>query len=228
LEHYSAPSPEQNQHMQMPDMSNSCNAVVFDIGGVVIKICHTWQEALKVAGVRSESLGETSVPLIDFPPFNAYQANEITYDEYLGELGAFLAISVSEAERTHLCILGSTYPGMSELIDELNSKDVLTGCLSNTNAPHWKELTETDRFAPIARLRFRAGSHELGFAKPDSRSFQAYIDLFDLGGLKVQYFDDAAKNVEAARAFDWTAYQVDPESDTASFIRARLVEAGVL
>ena len=191
------------------------HAVIFDLGGVVVRIAQTWQQALTAAGLTAPLLSQPAVLLTDFAPFNQYQATTLTLDEYIRDLAVFLAITKDEALQTHLSILREMYEGMDDVIDSLNARGVPTGCLSNTNAPHWHSMTETEPFAPVARLKLRAGSHELGFAKPDPRCFQAYAEMFELTGKTIVYFDDALKNVEVARSLGWDAHVVDPYGNPA-------------
>jgi putative hydrolase of the HAD superfamily len=199
-------------------MSKQIAVVVFDLGGVIVRICQTWQEALRVANVSSPLLEEPSLPLIDFGPFNAYQATELPLETYLDELAAFLGCTSEEALKIHLSILITPYPGIDQAIDRIKDAGIVTGCLSNTNAPHWHAMTETAPFAPVAKLEFRAGSHELGCAKPDPNAFIRYAEKFGLQNSPIIYFDDSKTNVEVAIKLGWDAHPIDPWGDPATEI----------
>ncbi len=194
-------------------MSNKKPVAVFDLGGVIVRICQTWQEAIQVAEVESPLLAQSPIPLTEFPPFNAYQATDLSLSEYLVELASFVGVTEDQALRIHLGILRAPYPGIDSVIDGLQEAEVTTGCLSNTNAPHWHAMTETEPFAPVARLDYRAGSHELGCAKPDLAAFQAYADKFGIADCEIVYFDDSRPNVEAALSLGWSAHLIDPWGD---------------
>ena len=202
----------------------SPKVAIFDLGGVLVRICQTWQEAVAVAGLPTTLPADGPVLLTDFPAFNAFQATEISESQYLQALAAFVGVSVDRAIDVHVGILCDQYPGVEDVVNGLKAAGIRTGCLSNTNAAHWTTMTETDRFAAIARLDYRAGSHELGYAKPDPRAFQAYIDKFGLQGAEIIYFDDSSTNVEAARQFGWQAHVVDPLADPPAQIAAILAD----
>jgi HAD superfamily hydrolase (TIGR01509 family) len=196
--------------------------VVFDIGGVLVRICQTWQEAIEVAGVASIRRDGPSIPLTDFAAFNAFQATEITEEEYLKQLADFVGVPISEAIRIHVAILREPYPGIDLVIDGLKAEHIATGCLSNTNAAHWHALTQTEQFSVIARLDYRAGSHELGCAKPDPCAFQTYIAKFGLDNRQILYFDDSRANADVARSLGWESHLIDPWGDPPAQIQAIL------
>lgn len=189
-----------------------------------MRICQTWQEAVAAAGLSSVLPSYPPLALTDFPAFNAYQASELSERDYLRELAALLGIPEERAIDVHTAILREPYPGIERVIDGLEADGIRTGCLSNTNSPHWAALTDPARFAVVARLTYRAGSHELGYAKPDPRAFEAYIDQFGLQGADVAFFDDGAANVDTARSLGWHAFLVDPSADPPAQIAARLSE----
>ena len=190
-----------------------------------MRICQSWQEAITVAGLDSPLLTQASAPLTSFAPFNAYQATDLTLEEYLAELALYVGVPESKAESIHNGILREPYPGIDEVIDDLIAAGYGSGCLSNTNAPHWHVMTETEPFAPVAKLAFRAGSHELGCAKPSLEAFRRYAARFGIEDARIVYFDDALANVEAANQLGWEAHLVDPWGDPAGHIRRVLLES---
>ncbi len=202
--------------------------VVFDLGGVLARINHSWQAAAKEAGVEISlpTSEPTSFVLLD--EFNTYQAGEIAIDPYLHALSALLECSVADALAVHNAILRFEYEGVSELISELHDRGIATGCLSNTNAAHWTELVETGRFPSIAQLQIPMASHLVGLNKPDVRIFQAYCDAANILPADVVYFDDARENVAAAAAMGLRAHWIDASRETVPQLRAILSNEGVL
>src|SRR5437868_5047357 len=83
------------------------------------------------------------------PQFDAYQAGDLTDEQYFAALAEYLFVSVADAERVHCSMLIKPFPRVLEVVQELNASGVITGCLSNTNAPHWHELVESNRFPAI-------------------------------------------------------------------------------
>ncbi|CAN5392976.1 HAD family phosphatase [soil metagenome] len=187
----------------------------FDIGGVLVRIARTWQEAAGVAGIEHH-LGEETASLFTYAPLDAFQTGLTPYDLYLDQLAQDLGSDREGAHRAHNHILMEEYPGIPELVARLKAEGWATACLSNTNAPHWKELTDPARFPSVAGLDFRLASHELGAIKPSPEIFAAFEDRTGYKGSEIAFFDDLPANVEAARAAGWDAHLVDPHGDPAS------------
>jgi glucose-1-phosphatase len=198
-------------------MAMTGTAVVFDLGGVLAKICHTWEEAARAAGLVRSSGAKTSLYALE--AFAAHQGGELPHDEYVGELAVFLGCSREEAERTHNSILLEEYPGAAQLVEELKRAGYLTGCLSNTNEAHWEELSITGRFPTIRDLDMKMASHLVGINKPDPRVFELFTSRFGLEESRVYYFDDDSRNVAAACGAGWIGARIDPEGDTVAQMR---------
>lgn len=213
----------------MPDQSpqHPYQLVTFDIGGVLIRICHTWEAAAEVAKVPIRLPAGGATPLADMPGFDEYQAGTITVTEYLERLGEWLGCSTSEAERLHNGILVEPYGGTEELVAELQGAGVATGCLSNTNEPHWHEFF-SGRFPAVARLDRKMASHLVGMNKPDSRIFELHAEINHVAPAEVVYFDDHPGNVEAAANVGFRSFRIDPNEDTVLQMRGFLGELGVL
>lgn len=203
--------------------------VCFDVGGVLIEINHHWKGAMLDAGIEPEIAERFDVPLVTFAPFNAYQKGSIEWDEYCALLGSHLGnVSPSEAGRVHGCILKRPYEGVDELIDDLKARGYRTGCLSNTNAPHWHTFFHEPRLALMNKLDVALASHLLGAEKPDPAMFRAFEEASGACGKDILYFDDGMANVESAARLGWRAYHVDATGMTALQMRSVLVRLGWL
>jgi putative hydrolase of the HAD superfamily len=201
--------------------------VVFDLGGVLARICHTWQDAVTVAQVPSRLDPLQHTRLTDFAGFEEYQADAISSDQYFSELARFLGCDPDEAALVHNGIIQSEYRNVGELIDRIEQAGFRTGCLSNTNGPHWQHLAIDGSFASIRRLECKMASHVVGLNKPDPRIFEAYENTFALAPSQIVYFDDHGPNADAARARGWRAHQIDPSEETVPQIERFLAEEGV-
>lgn len=194
----------------------------------MVRVRHTWDEALADAEVTPERPRERYGRLTDFTRLDAYQADEISFDEYLAGLGEFLGgVSADDARRVHGHILWDEYPGSLSLIRELKAAGYRVGCLSNTNRSHIEELMESGRFPVCHAFDRLVTSYELGLNKPDVAIYRAYERVMGLEGTPVAFFDDAPANVEGAREAGWTAFLIDPDGDVDGQIRDGLREAGV-
>lgn len=197
--------------------------VCFDLGGVLVEINHRWCGALEDAGLPGSLGSRYDTDLTSCEAFNAYQRGAISLKSYLEELGDFLGGTSSEqALAAHNAILRSAYPGIPELIDDIRAAGIKTGCLSNTNAPHWEAMMHAPRLAVVSKLDFPIASHLIGAEKPDEQMYRAFEEASGAAGEKIVYFDDGAMNVDAANGLGWKAFLVDPQSDPAKRIRSAL------
>lgn len=202
--------------------------VCFDVGGVLIRITHRWLEAAHHAGLDVSSTIAPEAGLTDFPLFGAYQRGEIVDGDYLAELAKYLGVpSSADALSIHNHIMVEPYPQVDELVSNVKVAGLLSGCLSNTNAPHWHDMFHSGRFPANEAIEVRLASHEVGLEKPDPLIFRQFELDCGHSGSEVTFFDDSAPNVEAAISLGWHAFQVDPDRPTVPQIRGRLLDLGV-
>lgn len=197
--------------------------VCFDLGGVLVEINHRWCGALEDAGLPGSIGARYDSDLTSCEAFNAYQRGAIPLKSYLEELGVFLGgLDPGQALAVHNAILRAAYAGIPELIDDIKAAGIKTGCLSNTNAPHWEAMMHAPRLAVVSKLDFPIASHLIGAEKPDERMYRAFEKASGAAGEEIVYFDDGAVNVDAAKGLGWKAILVDPQNDPAKQIRSAL------
>jgi glucose-1-phosphatase len=214
--------------------------VCFDLGGVLVRICRSWDEACATAALPPRGQRQSASP--SWPEqlkrlSDLYQRGQLDCDGYYRALSTSLdaAYSREELERIHRAWSLAEYPGSSELVNALNARgDVLTACLSNTNHAHWQRLTGADgraEYSCVPLLGQRLASHLLGCAKPDPRIYAlahaSFAATQPLCAQDIVFFDDLAANVAAARAAGWSAFVVDPTSDTVQQMRSELANLGI-
>lgn len=202
--------------------------VVFDLGGVLARICHSWEEVAKTSGIASTLDPEGNSPLNAFPEFDGYQGGEVPLPAYLEALVRFTGCDPRDALRMHNGILVEPYPGSEELVRDLEATGIGTGCLSNTNEPHWVDLALNGRFPAIVRLERKMASHLVGINKPDPAIFRLYAETHGVQPDEIVYFDDNGPNIASAKAVGFEAHQVDPHGDSPGQMRSILRELGVL
>jgi putative hydrolase of the HAD superfamily len=213
--------------------------VVFDLGGVVVRICRSIGEAGKLVGI--------DVPDDLLTP-EARAARKALHRDYERGLLACETFFARAAETTggrltpeqframHLAWITGEYEGVGPLIDELHAVGLDTGVLSNTNASHWSQMQEDDGphgplFPSARKPRHRHASHLLGLAKPDAAIYRAFADRVaaargaPLDPARIVFFDDLPENVEAARAQGWHAHRIDHTASPAQQMRRLLREA---
>lgn len=195
-------------------MSSDLICVCFDLGGVLARIRHTWGEAMQGAGVERGSEAFLSLPLIACPAFNEFQAGQRALDSYLVELGRFLGgINVDQALAVHQAILVGPYPGTHELVRQLHQSGFITGCLSNTNEPHWQIMRHSGAYPAISELHVPFASHEVLLEKPHPEIYRAFAARASVPPEAIAFFDDSQPNVDAAIREGWRAWKIDPEGD---------------
>ncbi|MBU6413065.1 MAG: HAD family phosphatase [Planctomycetes bacterium] len=210
--------------------------VVFDWGGVILRIVRSFEEGCQRAGlpVHAEAGAQT---LRDLRSALAqeFQKGTITEDEFYAEVAKLTAgkYSAKEFQLIHDAWLIAEYPGVAQLIHDIHGAGVATtGLLSNTNHRHWMRHLPRDGtpgdFPTIGLLRHKHASHLMGLAKPDLAIFRRFEDLSGFQRSDILFFDDLSENVEAARQIGWHAIQIDHQGDTASQMRAELLKRQVL
>lgn len=211
--------------------------VCFDWGGVILKICRSWEEGCARAGVPVRD-GSTSPEARGRRRAiaQAFHVGAMEAADFYRRLSAATegVYSPAELERIHHAWLIEEYPGIAGVIDELLSvPGVQTGVLSNTNHEHWRrhqpDLCDGLKcFPTIGRLMHRHASHVLRLAKPDAEIYHAFVRQTGHGPGGILFFDDLAENIDAARAAGWNAEQIDHTGDTAAQIRGHLRRYGVM
>jgi FMN phosphatase YigB (HAD superfamily) len=210
--------------------------VLFDLGGVVVRICRGWEEACVRAGVPVREPGLFHAPALSEARrrvVEAYQTGAIGCDEFWSRLSAASGglYSVEEVRRVHLSWTMEDYPGVEGLIDRLHGAGLRTACLSNTNHAHWRVLRFGDDGASASRAVARLGahlvSHELGAAKPGERIYRLAEERLGAGPGEIVFFDDLEENIVSARARGWRGERIDHEGDTAAQMERHLSALGV-
>lgn len=196
--------------------------VCLDWGGVLLRICHSWEEACVAAG-----LALPNEPVADEVRrqrralSEAYQLGRMACDEYFAAVANLSpGYSAGDIERLHDAYLIAEYDGAMELAQQLAGHPRVSGALlSNTNHRHW--LRRAD-FAAAAALPHQVASHLHGLAKPDAGFYRALEATVGARGEQIAFFDDLRTNIDGARAMGWQAVRIDPHGDTIAQVRASL------
>ena len=212
-----------------PRDSGPIEVVCFDLGGVLIRICRSWQEAARAADLPVHPVPE-AFEVERQAAARAHQVGAIEDSEYYAAVsrasaGAYRA---EDVERVHHAWTRSEYDGLGDLFGALRqSPGIRLACLSNTNAAHWGRLapdspSAADEYPNLAALETKLASHLLGLAKPDPEIFSVACARLETLPGRILFFDDLAENVAAARAAGWQAHEVDPFGDPVAEIRTHL------
>jgi len=224
----------------MADRRLSIALVCFDLGGVLVRICRSWEEACARAGidVRRDDAWERLRPARR-ETSRLYGIGGIDCDAYFRGISQAMngLYRPEEVRRIHGAWTIEDYPAVSEVLTRLNEAGVRTACLSNTNHSHWarlihhdgrRDLPGTPEFPVVRLIRERFASHLMGVAKPDPQIYRAFQSAVNVAPEQILFFDDLEENIAAAQQAGWTARPIDHRSDTAPQIESHLNEFGRL
>jgi len=206
----------------------------FDLGGVVVRICSSWEEGCAAAGL--------DVRTGDITPDSIDEKSKLVHDLTVGAIDGkafFAALSAGvnglyseqEFERVHRAWILGEYTGVGAIIRALRQRpSCAVACLSNTNDVHWAQLLGGGggRYPAIEALEHRGASHLFGLAKPDEAIYRAFEQQLNTSGDAILFFDDKQENIDTALAIGWRAQRIDPSIETAPQIHAALIAHGVL
>jgi FMN phosphatase YigB (HAD superfamily) len=207
--------------------------VVFDLGGVLVRIVRSWTEAHARAGLPSHPITESAEFAARRAELaHAYGVAALTADAYLAAVAEASRGVYTPADVRRILELWqyAEYPRSGEVLDAVERAGVEAVALSNTNDTHWPVLRPASgvpAYPTVARFRRAYASHELGLAKPDPAVFAAVEADTGHAAAGILFFDDTAEYVEAARAHGWRAEVIDPLADPSAQLLALLQQYGV-
>ena len=235
--------------------ARSISWVVFDLGGVIVRIHYSWQHAAAAAGVsgainsthdvaRAHAPNSTpdaapnSTPHSMFDPtlhraddfrtlVSEQQRGMLSHDDFCSGVSQLTSgvLSAQDVARIHTAVIVGAYDGVEQLVLQLNKRGLSTACLSNTNHQHWQLMHSMAAFNAI---QHRHASHLFQLEKPNQAIFRAFESATQARSCDILYFDDLADNIAAATQAGWRAILIDPHSETVPQIRRALATHGVL
>ncbi|MDF1808153.1 MAG: HAD-IA family hydrolase [Phycisphaerales bacterium] len=214
----------------MTQQDHDIRLVCFDWGGVILRICRTWEEGCKAADIKapSKKISKKCMTKLDSLA-KRYHTGQMSDKAFFRAISneSEEAHTIDDVAAIHHAWLIEEYEGIEELIDELNSfADLSTALFSNTNATHWARMEED--FPAASMIQHIHGSHLFGLAKPDEKAFAAFERRVGAAGNQVLFFDDTLEHVEGAKAFGWCAELIDHSGDTVSQMRQILEQYEIL
>lgn len=202
--------------------------ICFDLGGVLVRICRSWEEGLARAGLDAgrgwspaASDGEHR-RLVE-----AYTVGAIDDAAFFSglERASGGAYSAEEFRAIHAAWIIGEYTGVADALLELRGAGLTLACLSNTNDAHWRTMLGWPALCALHHLH---ASHLMGVAKPDPAIYDRFARATGVAPGRIVFFDDLDENIAAARAAGWDAVRVDHTGDTAAQILGALAERGRL
>ena len=186
-------------------MSNPIEWVVFDLGGVLIKLDNlSFERAFKnLVGLPRPQIQQQITDL--WCGFSIGRYNTTQMAEQLSVL-CERSISTQAFEAVLRTQLVGVDPQMLELVRKLSSDSESpwpVACFSNTNHYHWQILCEEYRCLDLFVMRM--ASHLEGLAKPDPAAFMRIAERLKTSVESCIYIDDLVENIRGAAKAGMTA-----------------------
>ena len=201
--------------------------ICFDLGGVIIRLCQTWQERCAAAGLelRKPELWDALDPVREVLLMQ-YMTGQLTGDAFSQKFSEHIDQTYSPAEIIDIldAWLVDEYEGVSQIVDQLHETGMDTAALSNTTHEHWIRMHE---FPTVHKLKNLFPSHEIGLHKPDPAIYIHLEKSLGYRGSEILFFDDTPENVQAAKSRGWQAIVIDPTSEPAKQIADALEQYDV-
>jgi FMN phosphatase YigB (HAD superfamily) len=193
-------------------LSNSVDALLFDIGGVVIEI--DFDRAFSHWALYSNQDREIIKSRFGFDSYyERHERGEIDASEYFASLRRSLGINIRDEE--FMTGWNSIYvgeiSGVVKLLLDLKEKLPIYG-FTNSNLIHksvWSEM-----FKDILTL-FRKVfvSYEMGMRKPEPEAFEAISREIGVRLEHIRFFDDSLENITGAKKIGMQAVHVTSFED---------------
>lgn len=212
---------QRGQRQSGENHSKGVDALLFDLGGVVIKV--DFDRAFDIWAKYSDTSIDTLISWFSFDfSYERHERGEIETSDYFASLRSTLGINISDAEFLEgwTAIYAGEIPGVREILRRLKDK-VLLYALTNSNPTHQKVWSND--YAEILSLFSKVFvSSEMGKRKPEPEAFEAIAQTIGVPLKRILFFDDSDENVEGARAIGMQAARVrsveELESNVAVFL----------
>jgi len=207
-------------------MRNNIQWVVFDLGGVVVKL--NIDGALEELARRSDTDGSRIESFVSARDESGLSLDEklqlglLEIDEYAALLNQALRRRLTREEIIDLrmLVIQGEDEDVLEIIRALSIR-LKVACFSNTHAIHWDHMLAN--YQSFRLFHCAVASHLIGAAKPDPKAFAIARREFKAAPAELLFIDDSPANAEAARAAGWHAIHFKG----AAALREELREFGI-
>ncbi len=189
------------------DTTNTVQALLFDLGGVLINIelAETFAIWSKYSAVPAEVLKQRFA--ID-ESYRQHECGNISAQQYFASLRPSLGIDLTDAEfeQGWMAMLGVEVQGIEALLQQLQHLPLYL--FSNTNAIHHEYwLKRYQAMLEVFDKQFVSSS--LGQRKPDVDAFQSVADVIAVEPENILFFDDTLENINGAKKAGLQAVHVN-------------------
>jgi putative hydrolase of the HAD superfamily len=222
--------PKPLEPLEAAHPANPIQLVCLDLGGVLVRVCGTWQEACRAVHLELPAHLLDPAAIMRLSEMNRrYEIGQIDEAEFERQAADLTGLSTKQIGDAVAAWLKGACPGAAELVGRLGSHPhVRSACLSNTNPRHWRMMNSPGpNDLGLGRLTWRFVSYEVGHLKPFPAVFRHVERVSGLAPAQILFFDDNPGNVAAARACGWQAERIDPHDDPPGQVVRHLARFGV-
>ena len=203
-------------------MSRAVNAVVFDLGGVLLD----WDPRYLYRQLMAHDEVDDFLDEIDFASWNRVQDSTsrpwaLAVEELVAQHPHRRDLIAAYRQRFRESIAGPI-PGTVDILRELHQRKVRLFALTNWSAETFAETRGEFDFLGLFEGIVVSGEEEI--AKPDPRVFRLVLDRYQLAADATVLVDDSAANVAAAESVGLVALRFRD----ADRLREDLVSLGLL
>jgi putative hydrolase of the HAD superfamily len=197
----------------------AADALLFDLGRVVLDI--DFNKALTCwaghAGCEVTHLGGR---FARDEIYRRHETGEISDAEFFAGLRESMGIGLTDTQFLEgwNAIFAGEMPGIAPLLARA-AKRLPLYAFSNTNGAHVEHFSQT--YADVlGHFREIFLSSSIGLRKPDAAAYDHVVKAIGVPAERIVFFDDAAENIEGARARGLTAVHVTSPEDVAEALAA--------
>jgi putative hydrolase of the HAD superfamily len=205
--------------MNSPLAPNSADALLFDLGRVVLdidfgRVVATWAGH---AGCEMEHLTGRFSP---DEAWRRHERGEISDAAFFESLRASLGIGLTDAQFLEgwNAIFTGEMPGIAAMLARAGARLPLYA-FSNTNSAHVAHFS--DAYADVlGHFREIYLSSSIGLRKPEAAAYDHVVKAIGVPASRIVFFDDSADNIAGARARGLTAVHVTSPDDVSRALAA--------
>jgi len=195
------------------------DALLFDVGGVVVRIDFNRAFARWAARASCDQALLRQRFSHD-APYQHHERGEIGVGQYFASLRDSLGLELDDARLLDgwNSIFVEEMPGMSALLARLAPR-IPIYAFANTNHAHAAHLLK--QFAGVlGHFRKVFTSCTIGHRKPEPAAFDHVVRAMGVPAGRILFFDDTLENIEGARARGLQAVHVTSDADVANAVAA--------
>ena len=205
--------------MNLPLTPNSADALLFDLGRVVLDI----DFSKVVASWAGHARCEPSRLVGRFSPDEAWRRHErgeISDAAFFEGLRASLGIDITDIQFLEgwNAIFAGEMPGIGTMLARAGTRLPLYA-FSNTNGAHVEHFSRA--YADVlGHFREIYLSSAIGLRKPEAAAYDPVVKAIGVPASRIVFFDDSAENIAGARARGLSAVHVRSPDDVATALAA--------